>query len=372
MQKISVYVNQIKNFKITRKIVIQIFLVLLLSIIFSLVYFNLTTISLYLHNFGNIFNSGLQLYSIYVGQGDSSFIILPNKTSILIDTGTEEYAEKFCYELESVMEANNIEKIDYMFLTHPHSDHIGGALKVFEQFEVVNIFRPIICSPLEENLQGYEESDDFLYIEVLERAEQEGNVEFILPNEKNFDDYILKIWTPLSTNYSDLNDYSPIITIQNAENSLMFTGDLTIDGEAEFLNTYKDIEIDVDVLKVAHHGSENATSAEFLEKVNPEIAIISAGVDNIYNFPNDQLMQRLNDSGVNKILSTNMAGTIGMSVSGSVYNFATGFIFHDRVVFVVIYFILLFAIFSVKKNGTLKKVERIRAGSNLIVSKKNF
>ena len=360
MQEIKTFFKKIKNFKITRKFVLQIFLALFLTILFSLTYFNQATISLFLHNFNNIYGNNLQLYSIYVGQGDSSFVILPNKITILIDTGTEEFSDKFCSELSAIMENNGVSKIDYLFLTHPHSDHIGGAIKVFKNFDVENIYRPIICSPLEENPNGYEQLDDFLYVEVLELAYEEGNVDFILPAELNFGEYTLKIWTPLSNSYTDLNDYSPVITIQNQNNSIMFAGDLTIDGEEEFLNAVNEIDTDINVLKVAHHGSKNATSTEFLQKVKPEIAIISAGVDNIYNFPNEDLIERLKENNVQKIVSTNTSGTIGLTLDNGRVTIASGFIFQDNAFFIVIYFILLFSIFSVKKSSVINKVEKLK------------
>lgn len=358
MQKLKNYWVKIKNFKITRKFVLQTFLVLLLTCLFSLIYFNQATISLYLHNFSSLNKNTLQIFSMYVGQGDSSFVILPDKTSILIDTGTEEYADKFCGELSAIMENNGIEKIDYLFLTHPHSDHIGGAIKVFERFEVLDIFRPIICLPNENNPYGYDTTEDFLYIEVIEKAKEEGIVNFITPQEWQISSYTLKIWTPLSVSYSDLNDYSPVITLQNEENSLMFTGDLSIDGEEEFLELANEIDLDIDLLKVSHHGSQNATSAEFLQKIKPEVAIISAGVDNIYNFPNEELIERLKANGVQNIYSTNTLGTIGISLDNGLTIVASGFIFQDNAFLVTIYFILLFAIFSVREPYILKREKR--------------
>lgn len=354
MEKLKRYFIKIKNFKITRRVIIEILLALSLTIISSLLYFNQVAISFYLHGFQSL-KSGVQLYSIYVGQGDSSFIILPNKISILVDTGLEDYAEKFCNELGFLMKSNGIQQIDYLFLTHPDSDHIGGALEVFENFEVENIYRPIINIPSEAKENGYKVSEDGLYVKVIEEAEKEGKVSYILPQEIEVGESVIKIYSPLSSYYSEDNNYSPVMTVSGENFSFMFTGDLEAVGENEFLEQYKDERFDVDVLKVAHHGSKNSTSEEFLELIKPEIALISAGVDNVYNFPNDQLSSRLQESGVKKIYSTSELGTIGISQKGETFIMASGFIFQEKSLFIVIYFALLFSIFSVRESRDLKK-----------------
>ncbi len=363
MQKVKIYYNKLKNLRFTKKVVIECLLVVFLTSSFFLLHLNQAILSFYFNGFSNIFNAQVQVYSLYVGQGEASFIVLPDKTSILIDTGLEEYADRFCGELKAIMSANNLDQIDYLFLTHPHADHIGGTLKVFEMFDVENIYRPIVCSPSEQNLEGYAVSDNELYIEILEKAYEEGNVEYILPQDITLNTFTLKIWTPLSTYYSDLNDYSPVITLQNNETTLMFTGDLTIDSEAEFLEMIADINLDVDVLKVAHHGSKNATSEEFLAKTTPTVALISSGYDNSYKFPNETLVNRLQAYEVDVILATNTAGTIGVAINSGKITYQTGHIFQDDAFLLVMYLVLVFAVFSVREPKILVKKQNFQVNN---------
>lgn len=309
---------------------------------------------MYLHGFSFVSTSPLKFYSIYVGQGDSSLVILPDKTTLLFDTGTEDMADKFCGEVDAILKQNDIENIDYLFLTHPHNDHYGGGIELFSRFQVLHIFRPIVLSPFENEVANYEVSDDLEYIKFIDKAHEEGDVDFILPMEIEIGNYLLKIWTPLSNSYSDLNDVSPVITISGEGNTLMITGDLTTKGEDEFLS--QNFDLNVDLLKVAHHGSKNGTSETFLEKVQPKLAVISAGVDNVYNFPNEELISRL-ENYTDKIYSTNENGTIAVGFENGQIKTAFGFVFQDKPFFIVIYFVLFFAIFSVRTSYTLKRVK---------------
>ena len=161
-------------------------------------------------------------------------------------------------------------------------------------------------------------------------------------------DAIIQFWTPQDVTYSDENELSPIVTIEAFGKTIMLTGDATSDTEVDFLEILGEEEIKVDILKVSHHGSDTASSSAFLEKIHPFLAVISAGIDNTYNFPVEEVVDRLYEAGVNEIFITKNQGTIGLSLLSSSYREANGFIFHDDALMLTLYFLLFFMIMALK------------------------
>ena len=348
------YIWKIKHFRLNYDIGVKIILLALFSALFFLLYVNMTTLSMLYHNFSALYNDDLQFYSFYVGQGESSLVIADG-VSFLYDTGTEEYADNLCAELEVILDANNLDDIDYLILSHPHIDHTGGAEKILKRFNVRNIFRPTVVSPFEENDENYPLSSDIDYISLIKTIfEEDANVLFIKPQEIKIGDTLLKFWTPQKEKYSDENLYSPIVTISALGKTIMLTGDSTSEVDEEFLSALGDEELYVDILKVQHHGSRTASSVALLSEIHPFLAVISAGVDNSYNFPAQEVINRLNDVGAYEIFVTKDNGTIGLSLLSSSYEKADGFIFHDNALLITLYFVFFFMIAAIKFPHKLK------------------
>ena len=105
----------------------------------------------------------------------------------------------------------------------------------------------------------------------------------------------ITVLAPISLQHDDLNNYSIVIRIVYGYTSFLFTGDAEVAIEEELLD--RSDNIDVDVLKVAHHGSSTSTSQAYLDAVSPLWAVISCGIDNTYGHPHDDVMSRLAASG---------------------------------------------------------------------------
>lgn len=342
------YIWKIKHFRWKHEYSVKIVLLILFSALYFLLYINMTLISLNFHNFNSLFKDDLQFYSFYVGQGESSLVITGD-TAILYDTGTAEYAENLCDELDVILRANEITELDYLILSHPHTDHTGGAEKVLSRFKVQNIYRSKVLSPFEDYVEGYAVTSDLDYIDVIDAIlEENANIFFIEPCVVDIGDAIIQFWTPQDVTYSDENELSPIVTIEAFGKTIMLTGDATSDTEEEFLEVLGEDELSVDILKVSHHGSDTASSSAFLEKIHPFLAVISAGIDNTYNFPAEEVVDRLYEAGVNEIFVTKNEGTIGLSLLSSSYREANGFIFHDDALMLTLYFLIFFMIAAVK------------------------
>ena len=223
---------------------------------------------------------------IDVGQGDS-FLITSNNKSMLIDTGgvmsyyTEEWMQ---YEktssgvyLVNFLKTLGITKLDYLVLTHGDYDHAGEALTIMDEIEVKNVFfNGNELNTLEKKIW---KSSSNHYKLTEGDSFNLGNFNFLV----------------ISNTYPDENDSSLVLYSTIYDKRLLFMGDASIKSEEYILDNY-DIS-DIAILKVGHHGSRTSSSEEFIDKVNPTYALISAGVDNKFNHPHKEVIERLEENG---------------------------------------------------------------------------
>jgi competence protein ComEC len=241
-----------------------------------------------------------------VGQGDSIFIQTPEKHQILIDGGPS--YTKVLEELSLEMPFLDKE-IDLMVLSHPESDHVTGLLSVLENYKIDNI----LWTGIEKEGEKFET--------WKRMVEEEGaNVFFASAGKKIYmNDSVLEILHPeeplKGKEYEDSNDTSVVLKLSYKNSSFLFAGDISSKTEKELDN------IDVDVLKVAHHGSKHSTSAEFLNEVSPLISIIQVG-KNSYGHPTEEVLTRLDNSGI-KILRNDINGSIKIVSDGVDYKIIT-------------------------------------------------
>lgn len=275
----------------------------------------------------------LKIHFLDVGQGDCIIIEFPDNTNMIIDGGDTK--RKTYQRVVSYAKALKIKTFDYMLLTHSDADHAGGLDDVLYYFDVKTIFMPYI-EPQFTVSKAYQrflaaakaETDDI-------RISQYGyaiysadvNVPFIFaflspsPPEIEGGEYDI-LNAALAKDESgcarEKNDVSPIILLEYAGVKIMFTGDINTDtngvaGEEKVLrdvlnfnmispsmfgggNTgYPEyyIDMEVDLLKVAHHGGEASTGASFLAAARPKNAVISVAADNSYGHPRAEVIQRL-------------------------------------------------------------------------------
>ena len=235
------------------------------------------------------------VHYIDVGQGDAIFANLPGGKTLLIDAG-ETGADVVDY-ITGIGET----KIDYVIATHPHSDHIGGMEDVINTFEISKFFMPEVS----HTTSVFENMIDSL-------IEKQVDSEYIKSGDVIFDSDGLKIQvlSPNGDEFDDLNNYSAIVKLTYKNKSFLFTGDA--EKKAEKLITG---DVSADVLKVGHHGSDTSTGKAFLDKVNPEVAVISVGAGNDYGHPDDRVLKRLEKKNIT-ILRTDISGTIIIGTDG--------------------------------------------------------
>lgn len=245
----------------------------------------------------------LEIYYFDVGQADS-ILIKENNYNILIDAGNNEDGENLVNYLKNNL---NINKFNMVVGTHPHEDHIGGLNNIIDEFDIDTILMPNATSTSKT------------FESVLNSIENK-NYKITVPKideEFNYNNIKLKVLYT-GTNEKDLNNNSIVLKLTYFNNKFLFTGDATSKVEKKLLK--KDIESDV--LKIGHHGSEYSTTNDFLDKVNPKYAIIEVGKNNTYKHPKQITLDKLNAKNI-KIYRTDLDGTIKLTSDGNNITFET-------------------------------------------------
>lgn len=241
-------------------------------------------------------STNLKIHYIDVGQADS--ILIQNKEyNMLIDAGNNADGPL----LVNYLKEQNVTKIDYIVGTHPHEDHIGGLDNIINNFSIKEVYLPEVMT----TTKTFEDVLDSIANNNLEITVPTIGDKFQL-GEMNFE----VIYT--GTNEKDLNASSIVLKMNFGNHSYLFTGDTTCEVESTFL----DQDIDIDILKVAHHGSKYSTCNDFLKASTPSHAIISVGENNSYNHPELETITRLKKYTSN-IFTTKDLGTIILTSDGN-------------------------------------------------------
>ncbi len=221
----------------------------------------------------------MQVHFINVGQGDSALIVTEDKT-ILIDSGETEYGKTVIEYIEKL----GISKLDIIIGSHPHSDHIGSMSQVVDKFDVDELILPKMTKDMIP--------DTVCYTNLIRSADKKkAKISYVRGGEKLeiSDGCRIDILAPVS-DYDDLNNYSIVCKLIHGENSFLFTGDIETSAEYDIVES--GAELNVDVLKVPHHGSATSSSYKFLKTVRPTYIVISVGSPNDYGHPNKAVYDR--------------------------------------------------------------------------------
>jgi competence protein ComEC len=233
-----------------------------------------------------------------IGQGDASFIEAPNNNQILIDGGpTSAVISKLAKEMPFYDRT-----IDLVILTHPDYDHLTGLLDVLKRYKVKNILWTGVITDTPQFSEWQKLlSKENANVVIAKKCERVT----IQSDPLIYFDIIYPDRDLEGNNIKNTNDTSVISRLVFDNNSFLFTGDATekIDPELAGEN------LKSDVLKVAHHGSKDSMTDDFLNSVLPKMAVISVGKDNSYGHPNIETLEKLNKSGI-QVLRTDEMGDV--------------------------------------------------------------
>ncbi len=287
-------------------------------------------------------SSELQVRILDVGpvNGDSILITSVGGKTVLVDAGDTSKSKVVVEALKRY----NVQQIDYLVITHPHPDHMGGATEVLKAFKTLNVIdngQPPSIPP-----------------ELIAQQKPAGAANTKKPQNKKpakgpaitrfYDDYqealknsgahyekaqpgtkydlgngaLLTVMSPIEplfvkdqmkTGGNEANANSIVMRLDYGAFSMLLSGDAEEQTEHRLLT--KELNLEAKVLKVAHHGSKYASTADFLKRVKPEIAIVSCGAWNRYGHPAQSVLDRLKGAGV-KVYRTDLQGEVTITTRG--------------------------------------------------------
>ena len=250
----------------------------------------------------------LSVHFIDVGQGDCELITCGGH-AVLVDGGEKEAADKVI----SYLKRMGVASLDCIVATHPHSDHIGALPAVMNEFRAQCVIMPQLS---EINIPATPSYDRLMT--ALERSD--APVYAAVPGDKySFGDISFEIYNP-SYQSEELNDMSVVFRLVYGSNSFLLTGDIHTDAELQLVDS--SYELRSDVLKVPHHGSSTSSAEEFISAVAPQVAVISCGMNNSFNHPNQGTLATLEKLGI-PYYRTDYNGDVVITSDGSVLTVST-------------------------------------------------
>jgi len=254
-----------------------------------------------IHPFSPRLPSGmLEVTALDCGQGESLFLVLPDKTTMLVDasgsrhrTTSEGALQGHLWDpgediVSPYLWSRGIKKLDIVVLSNPHEDHLGGFFAVVRDFDIGEFWHaPNAATPL--------------YLALLEKVQEKGVAERTLAAGDQLERggaVVRALWPARAARLSGSpsNDESLVLRLTYREGSVLLTGDISTKTERELQASGQ--SLDSWVLKVAHHGSNSSSSSEFLAQVNPRLAMITGGSGDFGNLPCPETLARLRERGI--------------------------------------------------------------------------
>ena len=260
-------------------------------------------------------NKTFSISFLDIGQGDCIIMRSESGKVYMIDGGSSSKKNVGKYIITPYLKYCGITKIDYCIITHSDIDHVSGIIEILEkeQGDKIKIDNFLLPDP-DDSLK------DETYKRILKLAARNcKKVSYIKKFDMIKDGNLKVVCVHPERQYraESANAYSAVLSITHDLDSILLTGDLEKDGEDQVLDTldkFKNLfPKSYTILKAAHHGSKNSTSNNFLNRVNPQMTIISCGKNNRYGHPHEELLKRLENINT-KVLRTDINGAIILSL----------------------------------------------------------
>lgn len=245
------------------------------------------------------------VHIIDVGQGSATLIQEGNK-GILIDTGEDDYGEY----LVSYINSCGVDELEYVIASHPHSDHIGGIVDVFEAFKVGTVVMPELSEKNIPTTRVYERMMQYILDNDMDVLFPEVGKTIYLENIS------LSFFGPVKQT-EDLNNMSLICKVNAYASRVMVLGDAEKEELSSVYETVKG-EYESEILVMGHHGSRTSVYKPLLNAVNASVAVISCGRDNDYGHPHKEALNYVSQNGLT-LYRTDKEGDIVFRFSAEGY-----------------------------------------------------
>lgn len=253
--------------------------------------------------------NGLTVTFLDVGQGDCICMELPDGSTWLVDGGSLNVSETGTYRIEPFLKSRGIDTLEAVFLSHSDEDHINGVEELLENGSIKTELLVLPCTA--------EPEEGFAKILIMAKQKKIPILWLAKGMEWESGGVMASCLHPSPAFFpKDANAASEVLYFSYGAFSMLLTGDVEKEVEEALLLSLQERQIEeVTILKVAHHGSRYSTGAAFLEAVNPQFAVISAGRNNDYGHPHEETLLRLYDCGA-EIYQTPESGAVMVRTDG--------------------------------------------------------
>jgi competence protein ComEC len=240
-----------------------------------------------------------------VGQGDAILIQTPNHQDILVDGGPS--AQAIGAQLSKHLPFWD-RTIELVVLTHPHEDHLTGLLEVLQRYKV----KLVLYLDTDYDTPEAEEWLNLIQLKHIKSTLATAGQEIDLGSK----DITLEVVNPTPGSTVPAMDNGIVLKLSDEKISFLLTSDISADAEHDLITQRADVSCTV--LKVAHHGSNDSSTAAFLAVADPKVAVISVGADNTFGHPGADTLLRLADIvGADNIYRTDKNGTVECITDGT-------------------------------------------------------
>lgn len=258
----------------------------------------------------------LQIHMIDVWQGDCILVVTPNNKKLLIDSGDLRAGDKVL----SYLKKQGIQYIDVALLTHPHADHLGGFIKVLEKIKVGKVY-----DSTDYYTQTYKTFRRILQEKNITRLsalkgdvinlDSEVKIDVLSPvKTKTITPELFKKEMTYTQKRSMINNRSIVLKISYGKDTFFTSGDAEFEAEEIILKNYNNIG--ANLFKAGHHGSKTSSSQQILNKIDPEIILISVGKGNKFGHPHASTIKKFEKTQA-EVFRTDHYGDVVLSSQGA-------------------------------------------------------
>lgn len=257
-------------------------------------------------------NRGNYILFLNVGQGDGVLIRTERGVNMVIDVGSTSNDSLGEYVALPGLLAQGMGHIDYWFITHLDRDHTSGLMHILQSEVDLGI-------SVDNLVLGEHSVPERAYPELLALAlDKNINIIYMKTGDCISDGefYMTAVHPSSEFDVEDRNEQSLVMEYKVGAFGALFTGDIGMEAVDSILETGNLSLKEYDVIKIPHHGSKYSSSKEFIERVNPTVAIISCGAYNMYGHPHDETLRLLEESSV-QVYRTDRVGAIAIEIHGN-------------------------------------------------------
>lgn len=233
---------------------------------------------------------GFYISMLDIGQGDCILYSTSSNKKILVDLGSSSIKNIYERRVLTSLKYRGINTLDYLCVSHSDDDHINGIYELLEKKDVR--IKNIVFPKIDEKYK----TNNYKKLEKMAKKEGVNILYFKAFDEIKDDKFKMLALSPNehTIKHTDPNSLSNVLYVEDDNKKILFTGDISKEVEENLLHLFKEkkLNLKVDILKVAHHGSNTSSGEEFLDFVKPKIAIISCGINNRYKHPSSQVIKR--------------------------------------------------------------------------------